>query len=135
MGANGLSIQDPVGQYLKKAHQVLDTGYLSLDHGDYITAVNRAYYAIFYAANALLATRGLQRSKHSGVLAAFREQFVKAGIIEPEYSDFYGAVMDERTEADYEFEVFLDREIGERALLRARRFVERIERAIQDLES
>jgi len=69
-------------QYLARAHQVLDTGQLALEHGDYISAVNRAYYAIFYAANALLATKGLERSKHSGVIAAFRQHFVKTGIVD-----------------------------------------------------
>jgi len=49
---------------------------LAYEHQDFITAVNRAYYAIFYAANALLCSRRLERSKHSGVLAAFRQHFV-----------------------------------------------------------
>jgi uncharacterized protein (UPF0332 family) len=57
------------------------------------SAVNRAYYAIFYAANALLATQGLSRSKHSGVIAAFRQHFVKPGQIEDEYGLIYARVM------------------------------------------
>jgi uncharacterized protein (UPF0332 family) len=48
--------------------------------------VNRAYYAIFYAANAMLATKGLERSKHSGVIATFRQHFVKTGMVEPDSS-------------------------------------------------
>lgn len=46
-----------------------------LDNGLYASAVNRAYYAVFYAANALLATKRLARSKNSGVMSAFREHF------------------------------------------------------------
>lgn len=125
-------MREQIRQYLQKAHQVLNTGQLALEHGDYITAVNRAYYAVFYAANALLATKGLERSKHSGVLAAFREHFVKTGVIEAEYSDFYGAIMDERTEGDYAAGAFLDEETAQQALLRAQRFVGRIEQALQE---
>jgi uncharacterized protein (UPF0332 family) len=50
-----------IERYLLRAHRVLRTGHLALEDGDYITAVNRAYYAIFYAANTLLATKGLER--------------------------------------------------------------------------
>lgn len=128
-------IQHRIRQYLAKAHQVLDTGRLAYEqHQDCITAVNRAYYTIFYAANALLATRELERSKHSGVLAAFRQHFVKTGVIEPEYSDFYGATMDERREGDYDAENFLDHDTAERALalVRAEQFLDRIERALRE---
>ena len=57
----------------------------NLDDGFYASAVNRAYYyAIFYAANAMLSTQGLARSKHSRVISAFREHFVKPGLIKAE---------------------------------------------------
>ncbi|MBM3145440.1 MAG: HEPN domain-containing protein [Chloroflexi bacterium] len=54
---------------------VNDVAQLMLDNGLYASAVNRAYYAVFYAANALLATKRLARSKNSGVMSAFREHF------------------------------------------------------------
>jgi uncharacterized protein (UPF0332 family) len=95
-------------------------------HEDFITAVNRAYYAMFYAANALLATKGLERSKHSGVIAAFREQFVKTGIIEVKLSRFFGETMDERHTADYELEP-LDFDTASRNLAHAAEFVTQIE--------
>jgi uncharacterized protein (UPF0332 family) len=113
---------------------VLRTGHLALEDDDYVTAVNRAYYAIFYAANALLVTRGLERSKHSGVIAAFRQHFVKTGLIEAEYSRFYGAAMDDRHEGDYEVESALDYDKARRDLDWAERFVARIETALREME-
>ena len=63
-----------VALYIENAKEALRAAQLNLDNDFYTTAVNRAYYAIFYAANAfLLATKKLARSKHSGVLAAFRQ--------------------------------------------------------------
>jgi len=59
-----------VALYIEHAEEALKVARLDLDNDFYTAAVNRAYYAIFYAANALLATRKLARSKHSGVLAA-----------------------------------------------------------------
>jgi uncharacterized protein (UPF0332 family) len=124
--------REKVHKYMARARQALTTGKLVMAHEDYITAVNRAYYTIFYAANALLATKGLERSKHSGVIAAFRQHFVKMGLVEPEYSRFYGAAMDERHVADYELE-YLDYETANRHLDHATQFVERIEQVLAEI--
>ena len=117
--------QDKITKYMARSRQAIETGKLVLAHEDFITAVNRAYYAIFYAANALLATKGLERSKHSGVIAAFRQHFIKTGIIEPEFSDFYGQAMDERHNADYELAT-LSFETASENLDHAERFVQQI---------
>lgn len=82
--------QEKIDKYLARSRQAVETGQLVLAHEDFIAAVNRAYYAIFYAANALLATKGLERSKHSGVIAAFRQHFVKTGLVDAEFSRFSG---------------------------------------------
>ena len=83
---------------------MLEAAQVMLDNDFYTSAINRAYYAIFYAANALLVTKGLSHSKHSGVISAFRKHFVKKGTIAPEYSKIYGRVMENRHESDYELE-------------------------------
>lgn len=119
-------VREKIGKYIMRARQAVATGKLVLAHEDYITVVNRAYYAIFYAANALLASKGLERSKHSAVIAAFRQHFVKTGVIEPEFSDFYGQSMDERHNADYELEM-LGYETALENLEHAERFLKRVE--------
>lgn len=100
--------------------------------GYFETAVNRAYYAIFHAANALLTTCGLARSKHSGVISAFREHFVKPGIIEAEFSDIFGRVMDRRHAGDYGLDMMIGIEQAEADLRDAARFVERIAEWLSD---
>lgn len=121
-----------IEQYLERARQAVSTGRLVVAHGDNIAAANRAYYAIFYAANALLATEKLERSKHSGVIAAFRQHFVKTDVIEAEFSRFYGEAMEQRNAADYGL-VLPDRSTADRNLENAERFVQRIEKALGDL--
>ena len=112
--------------YLDHAKNALQAAASNIEHGFYTTAINRAYYAIFYAVSALLLTKGLARSKHAGVIAAFREHFVKPGLIEAEYSDIYGDVMDARVDSNYEVTFAADLGTAESALTDARRFVERI---------
>jgi uncharacterized protein (UPF0332 family) len=55
-----------------------------------------------HAASALLLTKGITRSKHSGVISAFRKYFVKTGLIQVKYSEMYGRVMDARLDSDYD---------------------------------
>ncbi len=120
-----------VALYIEHARQMLDVAAHNLADGFYGSAINRAYYAIFYAANALLATQGITHSKHSGVIAAFRQHFVKPGLIEVEYSRIYGRLMDNRHVSDYEVQLPIDAQVAEDNLHDARRFVERIEQILQ----
>jgi uncharacterized protein (UPF0332 family) len=122
-----LARRSEVSLYIDHAHQMLVVATRNLDDGFYTSAVNRAYYAIFYAANAILSTQKLARSKHSGVLSAFREHFVKPGLIETKYSRIYGRVMDDRYIGDYEIEEILAADQARADLDDAQDFVSRAE--------
>jgi uncharacterized protein (UPF0332 family) len=115
-----------VSLYIEHAEDALKVARLNLDNDFYAAAVNRAYYAIFYAANALLATKKLARSKHSGVLAAFRQHFIKTGLLSAKLSEIYGQVMGDRHEGDYEILTALTKEDAEIDLRQAQRFVEEV---------
>lgn len=119
-------IHDRVRNYLAYAHRAIRTGRLALTDEDFSATVNRAYYAMFYSANALLATRGLERSKHTGVISTFREQYVKTGLIKTSYSRYFGEALDERHTADYELEP-IDFDTAGRNLAHAVEFVAEIE--------
>ncbi len=115
-----------IKQFITLAEQALKTARMNLETGDFRAAVNRAYYAIFYAASAILLTQGVERRKHSGVISAFREQFVKAGLIEAEYSHIYGETLVAREDADYALEIPVESGMAEIALRQADSFVRRI---------
>jgi uncharacterized protein len=114
--------------YIENAQEVLEVAQLNLDNGFYTSAVNRAYYAIFYAANAILVTKRLSQRKHSGVINAFRQYFVKTGLIAPQYSDVYGRIMGNRHTSDYELESSITEEIARADLVDAIAFVAEINR-------
>ncbi len=67
----------------------------------YAFAVNRVYYAVFYAACAALLDRHQTFRKHSGVRAAFHQTFVKPGLVAIEWGRFYDHLFEDRQEADY----------------------------------
>jgi uncharacterized protein (UPF0332 family)/predicted nucleotidyltransferase len=117
-----------IENYIRKAQRALRTAQLALDDDDFMSSINRSYYAAFYAANALLATLGLQRSKHSAVQAVLHQRFIKPGLIEAEYGGLYNRLFRQRTRSDYEIAQDYECEAAQSALEAARAFVTRVER-------
>lgn len=90
-----------VSELLEKSRRSVSAAERLLKDGDRDFAVSRAYYAMFYAVQALLLTRGVQRSKHSGVIAAFNEEFVKTGKLPAELYIRLRDGFENRAEGDY----------------------------------
>jgi uncharacterized protein (UPF0332 family) len=69
------------------------------------SAVNRAYYAMFYAArSALIAIGQPDRAAgktHSGIIAAFDEHLVLPGLIDAAHGRSFGRIEHDRLVADY----------------------------------
>lgn len=91
------------------------------------STVNRIYYAMFYAVNALLITKGLSSSKHTGILSLFNREFVKKGLIEKQLGKFYSDMFDNRKEGDYKDFVKFEKEDVEVWLKKAEEFINKIE--------
>lgn len=64
-------------------------------------AINRAYYALFYAVSALLLEEGYRFQKHSGVRAAFNQHFIKTRRLDRKGGDLYNRLFRDRQEGDY----------------------------------
>jgi uncharacterized protein (UPF0332 family) len=64
-------------------------------------AINRLYYAAFYAAKALLAVRNLDSSKHSGTIALFQQHFVKTQLVPIDMARGLSRAFDKRQLTDY----------------------------------
>ena len=74
---------------MENAQEMLDVAGENLRNDHYSSACNRAYYGIFYATSALLYSKGKSYGKHSAVLAAFRQYFIKTGEFDKKWSDDY----------------------------------------------
>jgi len=83
---NAEQLRDLIRYRMEQASETLAEAVLLRDAAAFRGAVNRAYYAMFYAVLGLLATRQLGTSKHSGAIALFDREFVKTGIFSPELS-------------------------------------------------
>ncbi len=84
-----------------KALESLQAARRELAADAYSFAINRAYYALFYAVSALLLEEGRRFSKHSGVRAAFNRDIIKPGRLSQEHGDLYNQLFRDRQEGDY----------------------------------
>ena len=72
-------------KFLKKAQKSIEVARQINQLGNPEFAISRAYYAMFYIATAFLETQNLNFSKHSGVIAAFGQNFAKTGQVPQKY--------------------------------------------------
>ena len=70
---------------LDKAVDTIESSELLLDHGKVDVAAGRAYYALFYIAEALLNEKGLQSSTHGDVIGAFGKEFAKTKLLDQKF--------------------------------------------------
>ena len=95
-------------------------------------AVNRAYYAMFYALLALLATKQLGTSRHSGAISLFDREFVKTGVFAPDLSKALHLAFDRRQIHDYGEMIDLDAGISNEAIADATKFVAAVRQYLTD---
>lgn len=87
---------------LQKAHRALQTAKVNLDAGDGAASVNRAYYAMYYAARAMLMNAGADVPKtHSALVGEFSRRFVESGILPRNLGRDFNKVEEQRRYADY----------------------------------
>lgn len=115
---------------LEKAKQTLAEAQTLYRDKKWNGVVNRVYYSIFHAMRSLLALKGKDSSKHSGVISMFHKEFVKTGLLSKEVAEYAKKYFEKRTSADYEdYKEFVeeDAEIG---INEAQLFLSEIEEAL-----
>lgn len=106
-----------------------------MQSGDYCGAANRSYYGIFHCIRSLLALKGVDFSKHSGVMAYFQKEYIKSGIFKKDYSKILTEAFEMRSDADYDDYYVLSKEEVEEQLQNAELFLTGVEEYIDLLFS
>ena len=97
------------------------------------TAVNRVYYACFYAVSALLLTGGHSSPKHSGIRALFDQHWISSGRLPKNMGRLYRRLSDARQKGDYTDLVTFDPTEVRFWLEDAGAIVEQIARLVEDM--
>ncbi|MEW6007206.1 MAG: HEPN domain-containing protein [bacterium] len=115
---------------LESAKERLASARLLYENGQYRDSISRSYYAMLSGARALLSTKRLDSSKHSGVISLFNQHFVKTGVLNKEAGKKLASAKEMREDSDYEDFVVVSKEDAEKQIIDAENFIQRIEAAI-----
>jgi len=98
----------------------------------YDFVASRAYYAAFYAATALLLSKELEFSRHSGVIASIHQRFVKTGKLDKRHGKDLNWLFELRGVGDYGATIHVSQQDAVRAIEIAEDFLETTKLLIQD---
>jgi len=87
---------------LSKAKNTIDEVEILLENKLWNTALNRLYYASYYAVIALLVNNEIQVQTHAGVRQMFGLHFIKTGLIDKKLGRIFSELFDKRHTGDYD---------------------------------
>jgi uncharacterized protein (UPF0332 family) len=120
-----------VAYRLSRADQAILDAEFNASGSRYVIAVNRLYYACFYAASALLLSKGIEAATHKGVRTMINLHFVSKGLLEPCFGKTLNDLYEKRQSGDYDDYVFFDKDDYDRLHPRAIAFVAAIKPLIR----
>lgn len=88
-------------ELLLKARQSLAAAQVMLDNGFPDYAASRAYYTMFYIAEAFLEGEEMSFSSHAAVISAFGREFARTGRVPVEFHQFLIRAQNLRNAGDY----------------------------------
>lgn len=115
-----------VRYWWSKAEEGLASARREFEAGSFSFAMNRLYYAAFYGVSALLMEHDLSFKKHSGVRAAFHQQFIKTGVLDRKWGRLYDQLFEDRQEGDYVVFISFEPDYVESQLTQCTRFLEQL---------
>ncbi|HAK89302.1 MAG: hypothetical protein A2077_00020 [Nitrospirae bacterium GWC2_46_6] len=112
-----------IGNNIKKAKDTLIQAEALYNIQQHNGVVNRGYYAMFYAALAIILTKELGTSKHYGVISLLDREFVNKKEIDPIWSKVLRDAFNLRSWGDYDEQAVITAEQAKRLLDNAKSFV------------
>ncbi len=122
--------EELIAYRMDKAAETLDAARILFREEKNFSAVNRIYYAAFYAVSALLLTKGLSSSKHAGVLSLFNQEFVNKDLADKDSGRFFNRMYHYRQKGDYQDYVEFGKADVEKWLKRAEKFIQDIQQML-----
>ena len=120
---------------LQRSKSSLAEAGLMIQNQFYNAAVNRLYYACFYATQALLLTKNVVSKSHSGIATQLYNQFTKPGNFDKKLSAFYTRLMQYRNKSDYSDFLIVTQEGAGELIQSAKEYINHIIALIQSPET
>lgn len=120
--------------FMERAREALESARYNVSSDHVEAAVNRAYYAAYYAARAALLRKGESPRSHKGVKARFALHFVKTGLMNSDIARILGDAEQERLKADYDVFSIFDTNAAFDLIRDVERFVEAVQGLLDSRE-
>jgi uncharacterized protein (UPF0332 family) len=117
---------------MRRARESIAAAQTEVQTGLPNNAVADAYYAMFHATRAVLASLGQGYSSHSAVLGAFGREFAKTAVLPPEMHRQLIDAFDKRLKATYDYRFEATSEQAEQLIRQAGEFVDRVEAYLEE---
>lgn len=127
-------MKDYSRKLLDKAIDVIEGAEILVDNEKPEIATGRAYYAMFYIAEALLNEKGLKFNKHSAVHAAFGEHFAKNNEMDVKFHRWLLNSFDKRLIGDYGVDTNIEKDVAVNVIHQAREFLEAAQEYLEKQE-
>lgn len=120
---------------LERSERYLKSAEILLNDSDYESCVSRAYYAMFFSAEALLLTKELTFSSHKGVLTGLGEHFIKTSKLPKEMGKSLHRAFEKRQLGDYEFTFVISNDEAREILEDAKLFLATVKDYLSNWET
>lgn len=127
-----MNLTAEVEALMAKSRHALELAGRLLDSEDFGDAASRAYYAVFYAAQALLKAHDIEAVKHSSVASMFGREFSKTGRLAPKFHRVILKSRKVREKADYGIFDVISESTARSTVEDARSFILEIERLLNE---
>ncbi|GHT20384.1 DNA-binding protein [Bacteroidia bacterium] len=117
---------------LENAQQTLQEAKLLMDNAYWNAAINRMYYACYYAVSALLIKNGIQAQTHTGVRQMLGLHFVKTNLLSSQNNAFYSDLFAKRHSGDYDVYIYFDKDVTVGLYPQSIEFITAIEKLIKN---
>ena len=117
-------MKETTQQLLARAVDAIEAADILLTNEKTDIAAGRAYYAMFYVAEALLNEKGFQFGKHGNVIAAYGQHFAKTKEMDPKFHNWLLTSFDQRQIGDYAFDPDIQDSVVLQMIQQAQEFLE-----------
>lgn len=116
---------------MQRSHETLKEAKVMIREAFYNAAVNRLYYACYYATVALLLKYDIQTQTHNGVKTMLGLHFVSTGKISVKIGKTFNTLFEKRQSGDYDDFVYCDEDMVNELYPQAEKFIDTINELLE----
>ena len=124
-------IEALISYRMERSRESIRAAEIMLENEMFAISMNRVYYSMFYAVQALLVLHKVSFSKHGQVKGYFNRELIKTGIFSVDMGKLYNKVFEYRQKFDYVDFAVPDRDMVSEYIEKAREFHAKINEHIQ----